>query len=100
MAIGEILSALDSTVSVFPTPPETFNAPAYVVGFPRNVEYDAASFGVDAATLAIMVAVGPAELTTADAMLNAAQNRIEREPEPWRRRPTLSRKGNNRTGAG
>ena len=79
-AIGEILTALSPSVSVFTTPPETFNAPAYVVGYPRTVEYDAAAFSIDTATVPVMVAVGPAELASADAMLHAAKVALNADP--------------------
>ena len=79
-AMAEVLEGLDPTASVFATPPETFNAPVYVVGFPRTVEYDAASYGVDLTTIPIMVGVGPNELDRADAMLEAAKTALNADP--------------------
>ena len=79
-AIADVLATLDVSVSVFATPPETFNPPVFVVAFPRTVEYDAPAFGVDLAQLPIMVGVGPPELDTADDMLLAAKKALNADP--------------------
>jgi hypothetical protein len=76
-ALGEVLAAIDPSVSVFPTAPETFNAPVYVVGYPRIVIYANPAFGVDTATVPVMVGVGSLEADKADAMLGAAKSAIE-----------------------
>jgi hypothetical protein len=76
-ALAETLSAIDPTVSVYPTAPETFNPPVYVVGYPRLVLYANPTFNTDTATVPVMVGVGMAEADRADAMLGAARDAIE-----------------------
>jgi hypothetical protein len=76
-ALAEVLAAIDPTVSVFASAPETFNAPAYVVAYPRLVLYANPTFGTDTATVPVMVGVGHLEADRADAMLADAKAAIE-----------------------
>ena len=47
-----------------------------MVGYARVVDYDAAAFGVDTASVPVMVAVGASEIDKADAMLNGAKSAL------------------------
>jgi hypothetical protein len=71
-AIADVLSAADPTAATFATPPETFNVPAYIVGYPRTVAYSVPVFGVDQASLPVIVAVGLGEADAMDAMFRTA----------------------------
>ena len=75
--IAQVLSVADAAVSVFATPPETFNPPAYIVGYPRLVQYSRDVFGIDTATLPVMVGVSPNEVDTGDALLVVAKDALE-----------------------
>jgi hypothetical protein len=79
-ALQTLLAAIDATVPAFATPPETFNPPAYIVGFPTQVQYDRASFGVDLASLPILVACGPSEADRVDELLDAARHAVAADP--------------------
>jgi hypothetical protein len=79
-AIAETLDRLDPAVNVFATPPESFNPPAYIVGYPRTVAYGQQVFGIDLATIPIMIAVGPNEVDRADAMVNMAKDALTSDP--------------------
>ena len=79
-AIAGLLEPLDPLVSVFASPPETFNPPAYVVGYPSAVTYDGAAFSIDLATIPVLAAGGLAELDRVDALLRAAKDAITADP--------------------
>ena len=76
-ALGAVLAGIDPTVSVYPTAPDTFNPPAYVVGYPRLVLYANPTYGTDTATVPVMVGVGSLEADRADRMLADAKAAIE-----------------------
>ena len=76
-ALAEVLAAIDPSVSVFPTAPETFNPPVYVVGFPRLVLYANPTIGTDTAPVPLLVGLAPNEPEQADAMIAAAKVAIE-----------------------
>jgi hypothetical protein len=75
-AVADVLATIDPLVSVFASPPSTFNPPVYVVGYPRIVNYDAATFGVDDVELPMFAGVGVAEIDRLDAMLDQARKAI------------------------
>lgn len=79
-AIAETLGGLDPTVAVFANPPETFNPPAYIVGYTRLVNYDDVSFGVDRADLPVMAAAGLGELDRVDSLLAQAKQTLNADP--------------------
>jgi len=87
-AIVPILEAIDTTtligalVSVFAAPPETFNPPAYIIGYPAQVNYDGATFGIDEALLPVYAAGGMSEVDRIDALLEAAKVAIAGAPLP------------------
>lgn len=72
-AIAEILSAIDPVVSVFATPPETLNPPAYVCGYPRSVTYDTPTFGIDTCQFQVAACAAPFDVDTLDSLLTAAK---------------------------
>jgi hypothetical protein len=78
-AIAAILEQVDTMtvigapVSVFAAPPETFNPPAYIVGYPAQVNYDGATFGIDEALLPVYAVGGMSEVDRIDALLEAAK---------------------------
>jgi hypothetical protein len=75
-AVAAILEPLDPSVSVFAAPPETYNPPAYVVGYPTNVVYDLPAFGIDQATLPVIAAAGLSQVDYVDELLEAAKKAI------------------------
>jgi len=77
-ALAATLTTIDPTVAVFATPPETFNPPAYIVGWPRNVSYREKQFNTDVAQLPILAACGMAEADRVDQMLNQAYDTISK----------------------
>ena len=79
-AIAETLDRLDPAVNVFATPPETFNPPAYIVGYPTTVQYGRQMFGTDVATIPVMIGVGPNEVDRADAMVAMAKDALVVDP--------------------
>jgi hypothetical protein len=79
-AVALVLSELDPVVSVFVTPPETLNPPAYVVGYARIVMYDQPSFAVDAATLTVSAVTGANEVDRCDALLHDAKVALNADP--------------------
>jgi hypothetical protein len=79
-AVASILTPIDATVSVFASPPETFNPPAYIVGYTRLVNYDGATFGVDRVDLPVMAAAGIGELDRVDALLAQAKDALDLDP--------------------
>lgn len=74
------LKPIDPAITVYGTPPETFNPPAYVVGFVRRVTYDGATFGVDLAELRVLAAAGPTEYDRLDGMLHDAKVALNADP--------------------
>jgi hypothetical protein len=79
-AIVEVLSQLDPAVSVFVTPPETLNPPAYVVGYIRSLLYDQSSFATDAASLTVSAVTGANDVDRCDAMLRDAKVALHADP--------------------
>lgn len=79
-ALVEVLAGIDPVVSVFARPPETLNPPAYIVGYPRRVGYDEATFGVDSAELPVGIAVGPSEVDRVDDLAQAAKKALDVDP--------------------
>jgi hypothetical protein len=75
-ALVRILAAIDVTVPAFAQPPETFNPPAYIVGYPRTVNYRMLVFGVDEALLPMLAAAGPGEVDRVDELLQLAYDAI------------------------
>lgn len=71
--VAAILSDLNESVSVFPTPPETLNPPAYVCGYPRTVTYDTPTFATDQCSFQLLAFAGPNDPDTLDALLSAAK---------------------------
>jgi hypothetical protein len=79
-AIAGVLETVDQTVAVFAAPPETFNGPAFVVGYPRTVAYDSPTFAIDLAELPTLAAVGLGEIDRADLLLEQAKKAINADP--------------------
>jgi hypothetical protein len=73
-------AATDGAVTVFETPPATFNAPALVVNYPSTVTKHTPAFAVDQAELTVTAAVGAADGDKLDALLDAATAAIETDP--------------------
>jgi len=76
-ALAGILGNIDAQVKAFELPPETFNPPAFIVGYPQTVDYDVAAFGVDLVALPIAAFCGTAEVDRVDALLTAAKVALE-----------------------
>lgn len=76
-AIADLLGAIDATVKAYPAAPETFNPPAYVVGWPSTVDYDIQQFGIDVATIPVAAAAGVEEIDRVDQLLDAARKAID-----------------------
>jgi len=79
-AIADLLGAIDATVKAYPAAPETFNPPAYVVGFPVSVVRGAGAMGVDVAQLPVAACAGPTESFKPNALLIAAIPALEADP--------------------
>jgi hypothetical protein len=79
-AIAATLATLDASVSVFAVPPTTLNPPAYLVGFARRVDYDAAAFGVDLTELVVSAAAGLSEPDRLDQLLHDAKVALNADP--------------------
>lgn len=80
-AVADVLAPVDELVSVFASPPSTFNPPAYIVGYPRRVAYDAgAGFGVDVAELPVLAGCGVSEVDRVDQLLEAAHKAVNADP--------------------
>jgi hypothetical protein len=75
-ALVTILAAVDDSVPAFAVPPDTFNPPAYIVGYPRTVNYRTPQFGVDEAQLPLAVACGVAEVDRVDDLLRRAYDAL------------------------
>jgi len=75
-ALVPILAPIDAQATVFATPPETFNPPAIIVGYPQSVDYDLAAFGVDLVQLPVAACAGAAEVAKVDAYLAQARELI------------------------
>jgi len=75
-ALVPILEGLDATVTVHPSPPSTISPPAYYVGYPVTVSYDAFAFGVDLVTIPLTAVRGLTESDEVDAMLRAAKDAV------------------------
>jgi hypothetical protein len=75
-AIAAALETIDPSVAVFASPPETFNAPAYVVGYARRVDYRQHQFGSDVGQLPMFAACGLAETDRVDTMLTQAYDTL------------------------
>jgi hypothetical protein len=78
-AVAGVLAALDG-IAVFATPPETFNPPAYIVGYPSSVAYGHVGFGMDLASLPVMAAAGPNSADDVDALIQNAKDAIDADP--------------------
>jgi hypothetical protein len=81
-ALVPILAAIDPAVPAYAEPPETFNPPAYIVGYPRTVNYRTPTFGVDTAQLPMLAAAGAGEVDRVDELLAAAYDAIAAAPKP------------------
>lgn len=79
-AIAAVLTPIDDTVAVFAAPPETFNAPAFLVGYPRRVDYDSSTFGVDLVELPTAATAGIGEIGRVDQLLEAAKGALNADP--------------------
>jgi hypothetical protein len=79
-AIVTILETIDPAVSVFDTPPATFNAPALIVGYERRVQHDASAFGTDDVEQPISAAAGLGEHYRIASLLAAAKVALEADP--------------------
>jgi hypothetical protein len=79
-AIAAVLEAIDPAVSVFATPPATFNPPAYVCGVVRTLTYDGATFGIDAVQFRVFVSAGPEEYDRLDALCASARAALAVDP--------------------
>lgn len=80
-ALVEVLEAATaSTVTVFDTPPATFNPPALVVNYPATVTKHNPTFAIDLAALSVLAAVGVSEGDTLDGLLDTATTAIEADP--------------------
>ena len=77
VAIAGVLEGLDPFVTVFDAPPATLNPPAFYVGYPTTVAYDAFTFGVDTITLPISAVAGLSEGDRVDGLLDAARKAFE-----------------------
>lgn len=75
-ALVPILAAIDDTVPAFASPPETFNPPAYIVGYPRTVNYRTPHFGTDEAMLPMLAAGGAGEVDRVDQLLELAYDAL------------------------
>jgi hypothetical protein len=78
-ALVPILQPIDAQAKVFPDPPETFNPPAFIVGFVQSVDYDLAAFGVDMVQLPIAACCGAGEVAKVDAYIVAARDAISED---------------------
>jgi hypothetical protein len=74
-ALLPVLAAIDPAVPAYASPPETFNPPAYIIGYTRTVNYRV-HFGVDEALLPILAACGTAEVDRVDHLLNLAYDAL------------------------
>jgi hypothetical protein len=79
-AIAGVLASVDPLVAVFAAPPATFNPPAFIVGYPRRVGYDEASFSIDDVEQPILAAGGGSEIDRVDSLLNAAKKALDVDP--------------------
>ena len=66
--------------SVYATPPETFNPPAYVCGVVRRLDYDTPTFGVDGAEFRLFVSAGPNDYDGLDALCAAGRAALAADP--------------------
>jgi hypothetical protein len=64
----------------FAVPPETFNAPALIVWYPRVVRHNAFAFGVDLVELPIVCAGGALDFPTVHALTVAVAQAITADP--------------------
>jgi hypothetical protein len=67
-------------VSVFSSPPGTFNAPALIVQYPLTVAISAASIGVDLASWTVLGAVGVDQADALDVLLQDAAAVVRLDP--------------------
>jgi len=74
-ALAAVLQPLDGSVSVFAAPPETFNPPAFIVGYPRTVNYRM-HFSTDEALMPVACACGVAEVDRVDGLLRTAYDAL------------------------
>jgi hypothetical protein len=75
-ALTTVLSAATG-VSVFPSPPATFNPPAIVVNFPTTVTKHVPAFAIDSATVTLLCATGVAEAEALDQLLETTSAALE-----------------------
>ena len=66
--------------SVFATPPESFNPPAYVCGVVRTLTYDGAAFGVDHVEFRLFVSAGPTDYDGLDVLCAQARAALAADP--------------------
>ena len=77
-ALSQVLTdATDSAVSVFPSPPGTFNPPALIVQFPTSVLKHVPAFGIDSAQLTVLAATGVLDTDGHDQLLEVASAALE-----------------------
>jgi hypothetical protein len=79
-AVADVLAGVDETVAVFASPPSTFNPPVYIVGYPRTVTYDHATFSTDLAELPVLVGCGVSEIDRVDELAEQAKKAINADP--------------------
>ncbi len=79
-AIANVLVGIDPAVSVFATPPETFNPPAYVCGVVRALDYNAVTFGVDRVEFRLFVSAGPNDYDRLDQLCAQAAAALAVDP--------------------
>jgi hypothetical protein len=79
-ALVGLLAPLDPTVSVFGTPPETFNAPALIVWYPRLVRHNGFAFGVDLVELPVTCAGGVFDFPKVHALTVAVAAAVSADP--------------------
>lgn len=73
-------TAAEGSVATFPDPPPSFNVPAYIVAWPTNVSYNAPVYGVDLATLPLIVAVAENQSGYLDTLLDLARQALANDP--------------------
>jgi len=82
-AIVSVLAAVTydgNAVPGFAIPPETFNPPAYVVGYPTLVTRAVGGMGIDLAELPVAACGGPNDADRVDELLELAIAELEIDP--------------------
>jgi hypothetical protein len=76
-AAGNLPDGSAGTVFVFPSPPDTVNPPAIVVGRPTQVLYGTAALGIDEATLPVLVVAELDGEDTIDGLIHTVRQALK-----------------------